>query len=96
MAGRLVGGAPWTREAIRQYRHRQPDDASRIEASIPDGMSVLLTCGRRYGMWGAVLTEGFRMVARTDTVHKTIGEAVAAAMYAAMPESEHRAMAGDR
>jgi hypothetical protein len=55
LSGYIEGGAPWTRAAIRDYRSRYPDALAAIETAIPDGGYLVLTSGRRYGSWGAVL-----------------------------------------
>ena len=78
----MVGGAPWTRNAIRQYRHRYPEATATLEARIPDGMSVLIIADRRPGQWGAVLTTGWREIARTERSYPTITAAAYAAIHA--------------
>lgn len=84
MSGTIVGAAPWTREAIRQYHHRYPDAFAAMEAAIPDGLGVVITAGRSPGQWGAVLREA-RSATEVDRVpseHNTIASAVYAVLAA--------------
>jgi len=83
MTARIVGGAPWTREAIRQYRHQHPDAFDEAAAQIPEGMKVLLIpANGRPGTWIGVLVEGFREITRSTAQH-SIPSAVGAALFAA-------------
>ena len=82
MTARIVGGAPWTREAIRQFRHAHPAAFEEAAAQIPEGMKVLLIpANARPGVWIGVLVEGFREVARGQAAY-SIPSAVAGALYA--------------
>jgi hypothetical protein len=83
VSGQLVGGAPWTREAIREYRHQHPVDVEVLEARIPDGHSVLLIpANGNYGSWVGVLVEGFREIARSPQAAPSITAAAYAAIHA--------------
>ena len=87
MIGTVAGAAPWTKDAIRQLRHRYPDTLARIEAAIPADSYIVLTASRTRGPWGAVLMAGDdqappREVART-TGHPTINAACWGVLYAA-------------
>jgi hypothetical protein len=83
LSGQLVGGAPWTREVIRQRRHRDPATIAALEAKIPDGHSVLLIpANGNYGSWVGVLVEGFREIARSPQAAPSITAAAYAAIHA--------------
>jgi len=47
---RIVGGAPWTREAIRRFRHQNPaafdEAAARIPAMTPEQEAVYASLER--------------------------------------------------
>lgn len=82
MSGQLQGASPWTRGAIRRIGIQYPDTLAQLEASIPDGARVVLTCSRRYGQWGAVLLREAE-VARTSPDHRSLIEAVGAVVWEA-------------
>jgi hypothetical protein len=83
VTARIVGGAPWTREAIRQFRHQHPAAFDEAAAQIPEGMTVLLIpANGAPGTWIGVLCEGFREVTRSTAQH-SIPSAVGAALFAA-------------
>lgn len=81
MSGTIHGAAPWTRLALRQFAHDEPDLLASIEADIPDGHHVTLTCGGRPRPLGAVLVGPSGEVGRVEPAYYSVGSAVAVLLY---------------
>ncbi len=84
MSGTVKGGAPWMREAVRQFAHSDPAWLARIEEAIPDGTFVSLFCGARPRPLGAALFRGNEMLARVSPTYHSVGSAAEAVLRAAV------------
>lgn len=85
MSGKVRGGAPWMRDAIRNFAGQYPDTLAAVEESIPDKHHVSLTCGGRPRPLGAILVddEHQREVCRVEPAYHSVGAAVYAVLNAA-------------
>lgn len=84
MSGTVKGAAPWMRRAVAEFGHQYPDHLDRLEAAIPDGHWIVLSCGRRPRPLGArlVAPDGVE-IARVEPGYPT----VSAACYAVLAKS---------
>ena len=71
----IRGGAPFTRQAIADFRHQYPDTFARLEAKVPAGHHVTLICRGRPRPLGAVLVGPDGEVARVEPGYPTVAAA---------------------
>lgn len=78
MSGRILGGTPWTREAIHCA---DPRSIERVEAAIPDGHHITLICGGRPRPLGAILVHGVgNPLIRVEPAYYSVGAACEAVL----------------
>lgn len=84
MSGKVLGGSPWMRTAIRDFAGRYPDTLAAVEEAIPAGHHISLTCGGRPRPLGAILVDDAnqREVCRVEPAYHSVGSAAYAVLNA--------------
>jgi hypothetical protein len=75
------------REAIRQERHRHPDDFAALEARVPDGCHVAVFCSGRPTIFGASLVRDHAELARVPAEYHSVIAAVSVVLHKAAQEA---------
>lgn len=85
MSGTVIASnTPWMRTALATFKANHADEFARIEAALPDGVSLAIFCGGKPLPVG-VYVNGLDKGVRIEPVHYTVASALWAGVRAAVP-----------